>query len=144
MLSMRDRWRIRKLQRDRNVVWKAYRIDIEAKEKAGASPATIRELEDSAAHEDATLSNEIESIRTRALLDLASRYNLPTPDWFDDEAWANRDWHYLKPEHFAKLRTAIREEQTARRDQALAWIPLITALTGIGGVVVAILALVKK
>ena len=55
-------------------------------------------------------------------------------------AW-EPDWHYLMSAHFNKLRAAIREEEKARREQVLAWVP---AITGIGGIAVAILTLLKR
>jgi hypothetical protein len=143
MPGIRDWLKIRKLEKCRTDVAKKYRGEIEAHKKAGASRDQIRNLESIASFEDRTLSDQIEAIRTRALVNRAYCYNLPVPSRDEEEAW-EPDWHYLHPAHFAKLRTTIREEEKARREQILAWIPLISALTGIGGVIVAILALLNK
>ena len=86
MLGIRDWWKIRKLEKHRTDVWKAYRIEIEAHKKAGASRDQISDLKGTASFEDRTLSNQIEAIRTNDLINQASRYNLPIPNWNDEEA----------------------------------------------------------
>jgi hypothetical protein len=137
------RWKIRKLENNRADIVRYYAAERKARKELGASAAQLQELDCTAFFEAATLSHQIEVLKTEPLVKRALRYDLPIPNWNDEEAW-EPGWRYLKPDHFAKLRAAIREEEKARREQILAWIPLITALTGIGGVIVAILALLKS
>jgi hypothetical protein len=87
----------------------------------GRSKDELRELHDNASWEDSELSDQIELLQIEDLVTRARRYLVPVPAREMRQMGSHGD--YLKREDFAKLRSAIREEQSAQREQLLAWIP---------------------
>lgn len=57
--------------------------------------------------------------------------------------WGWGYWH-LTPVGYAKVCAAIREEQRARREARLAWLPLITAISALIGMLTGLMAVLKK
>lgn len=81
---------------------------------------------------------EIDILRTRRLLMRAHAYSVPLPE---GDIWEGvSPYRYLSSKGYARLRSAIRAERKARLEL---WLPLLSALTGLGGVAVAALTLWK-
>jgi len=91
---------------------------------------------------------EIEEIRTGRFLAKVRRYGIPYLSWCDDkkeEYWEEGRYrtHFLTVNGYHKLRAEIREEQKARREAVLGWLPLITAVAGLLGIITGLLAILK-
>lgn len=92
------------------------------------------------------VNDEIATLHTRYLLDLADKYLLPKPDFDDGEkgVWVESritGYWQLSPETMVKLRTAIRSEQKNRRD---IWLGVLTLLIGLVGALAALVSVWKK
>jgi len=92
---------------------------------------------------------EIEEIRTGRFLTKVRSYGIPYIHWWDDkkeEYWEEGHYgtHFLTVNGYHKLRAEIREEQKARREEIIGWIPLITAAAGLLGIITGLLAVLKK
>jgi hypothetical protein len=100
------------------------------------------EVERDMALEILAYQDQIDYLQSRHLLAKAYAYNIPIPN---KEHWEGRgSQRYLTTEGYNRLRSALRAEQKARWETRLVWVPLITALTGLGGVIVAVMALLSK
>jgi hypothetical protein len=88
---------------------------------------------------------DIARLQTEHLVTQAENLMLPVPA----RTQANGCWEQLLPmakltltiEARNQLLSRIREEQKARTEAWLRWVPLITALTGLGGVVIGLVSL---
>lgn len=84
----------------------------------------------------------------RHLMDLSGILDVPTPDWHaESEDWEeSRYTRKSRLTHRARttLLADIRRERDARWASRLRFLPIISALTGLLGVVVAIIALLIK
>jgi hypothetical protein len=87
------------------------------------------------------VDQRIEILHTQALIRKADRLHIAHPPEEEWEVSNFFDQSYLNEYGYAKLRSAVRTEQKERRE-AKSWI--ITAVTGLGGVIVAVLALLLK
>ena len=90
-------------------------------------------------------NDEIFSLQTRYLCELADRYLIPTPKFSEkSNAWVESkvsgQW-YLSPKAIVKLRTEIHDERKRRRDTWMPWvlmtIGLMSAATGLIAVLTA-------
>ncbi len=94
------------------------------------------------------LWEEIEVLKTKELLRKADRLTIPFPrHWEDKEEkyWDTGSYgmtHHLKTAGKHVLIKAIREEQKARRETMIWWIPLISVLTGLSGVALGIISVI--
>src|SRR6266404_1364489 len=99
----------------------------------------------------------VDSLQTGHLLKLAERFDIsPPPILPEPEDSSDRDpaspWeqshfdygYYLTPKGRSDLRALIRNEKNQRIESALKWIPLVTAITGLLGVVIGLLALLLR
>lgn len=91
---------------------------------------------------------EIEEIKTNNFLRKLRKLDIPYPTRWDKEGkqfWRESDFgaNYLTTEGFYKLRSILREEQKARREYWLGWVPLITALAALVSSATAILTIIK-
>jgi hypothetical protein len=63
------------------------------------------------------------------------------PDFSDSEMWEERSGHYwLSTKGIYGLKLSIRAEKKAKREAILMWVPAITALTGLFGALIGVLA----
>jgi hypothetical protein len=143
MLGIGYWWGLQKFKCEQRKIKKRLQAQMTQLKKEGLLEERLVEIMREYNEESVLIDERIRNLRDDKIVSLADRYALPIPPW---EEWepTKTGWRCLRKEDFVKIRAAIREEQKACREQVLAWIPLATALTGIGGVIVAILALLKK
>jgi hypothetical protein len=95
--------------------------------------------------EELKIQDQIAALKTRHLLELADKYDIPAPpDWvkgisFSNEPVLGPEWRrstfvpntiFLEPEQRFKLLKVIRAERQERRDRWIWWIPLTFGLIG--------------
>jgi len=100
------------------------------------------------------LEEEIDHLFASSLEGEARRLRVPVPpkpagngndnEWWSPPEFIPGNW-CLTEEGTLRLRTAIRAERKERRDAILAWAPIVSATTGLVGVVTAlVLALARR
>jgi hypothetical protein len=94
------------------------------------------------------LWEDIQELETNELLKKLRHHKVPYINRWNKEGkkyWeeGQSGTHYLNTEGFHKFRNLLREEQKAKRDMVLGWIPLITALTGLLGIFASIITIIK-
>ncbi len=126
-------WEERKLRNKINRLTREHRnlVKHSADPEAEVTPAFIQRTE---------ARRQFMKLRGAHLLWKADQFDVPIPQ--DDEYWWETEKSAtLSDVGAAKLQALIRAEKKARREQ---WLPLVTALTGLGGIVVAILTLLRS
>jgi len=141
-------WSLRKLRQKKQRITRAYDADIAAayRNKKHADIDSIRETQ---RWEERNCGDEIARLETDYYLNLADRMGVALPPHNLDENGDGDDWYrsdlyvrsLLTRQGRAKLRSDIRKEKRERRE---AWLPYISALTGLLGVTVAALALIYR
>lgn len=135
MEGLKYLWRLRKLQRARARDDRHYDMQI----AKATSPDEAENLEREAWHVDQDHQHMIGKEQTRRLFVMAERLMVPLPDMNDPKTWNDdRRWGDLSRTAMADLRSRIRRERTEASQFAMGW---LSALTGLGGVLVAIIAL---
>ena len=117
--------------------------------RASKSPEERQRLELDGFHDALELEDEIGNLQHRHLWQQAGRYLIPLPEhdrgekgvW--EESRITEWWRLTRPE-LVKLRSAIRSERKERFEAWVRWTPIISAQTGLMGLVVAFLALLRK
>ena len=113
--------------------------------KSGATNDQIESAEYDAQFDDMDFDGDILQMQTRHLIRCLGRYSLPFPDRAD---WAvaipPHYYRHLTREAIVRVRASIRQERKERWEAATRWTPLLSALTGLLGVIAAILALFLK
>jgi hypothetical protein len=84
---------------------------------------------------------QIKSILSSALIRRACRLNVPIPDFDDGEKWDGKRKDFLSDIGRREVGKAVRKELKERIDVL---IPIITAITGLIGVVIGLIAVIKK
>lgn len=127
------------LQADRRKDERLY-DELIAKAKAERKSAKeIDELVWEFLNEDNIHQHMIGKEQTRRLIAEAERLMVPLPDLNDPATWnEDRQWGDFSREAMADLRSRIRKERQEASQHFFSW---ISALTGLGGVIVAIIAL---
>lgn len=92
-----------------------------------------------AAVKDAEFEGRIMGLQSQHLLDQIESYSLPPPEQSD---WATENpfspHRYFTREAYYKLKALVRAEKRERQEMWLKWVP---AITGIGGLIVALVAM---
>src|SRR5689334_18357350 len=126
--------------------------EVRAARKKKLSGDEIYKLEDQWNWEVGTVEEELDQLKTDQLRQLARKHDVPLPPRpsnRDEESdyWDNghnyRQWSLTRAGRVL-VRDAIDKEEKRRRDRITWWIPIISSLTGLFGVIVAILALFHK
>lgn len=102
----------------------------------------LHALEDQFNFELGQYEDGIREIETKRLVRAARRLSVPImhgPTHWDVSVWTMS--RLLSPHGYHELRKAVRDERAARRTEVISW---LSALTGLGGVIVGILALIYK
>jgi DNA transposition AAA+ family ATPase len=136
-------WTMRRLQRQRVDLRRRNRAEI-AKIRAahGNLSQEYSDFSAEAIHDERLADEAVQNHRSKWLLEEAERKLIQTPDYDDAEAWDGDDGRWdsrLTRDAIAALQAKIHKHDDETSKIAFAW---ISALTGLGGVIVAILALV--
>jgi hypothetical protein len=92
-------------------------------------------------YDETIYTDEISRLHTIHLWGQANRLIVPIPAPGDKTAWEDRtDDLYLTPKGINDLRAAIRAEKKQRREAVLMWVPAISALTGLAGAAIGLVA----
>lgn len=148
---MKDWVRLKKLERELAKVEKQHRI-FQKSEKYKKLSNTDKMQEDGA-HAQVDyfpVRDQIEKVRSEIFLRRVEKYGISYPRYYekDDKGYWQKSTYayycyYLTEKGYHALKKAIREEQKARRDAVLCWVPLIAALTGLVGATVAVLTIIN-
>lgn len=95
-------------------------------------------------YEQDTYDDSLAQLQSIYIQKTAEKYLIPVPALNLKSGWETSDITgnvRMTSDTRAKLLKAIREEKKQRREEMLGWLPIVTATTGLLGVVVAILAL---
>ncbi len=140
-------WSLKKLRQDKQRIALAYDVRITEAYRVKKKSDDIASIRDSRQWELRNSDDEIAALETDYYRNLADLLGVALPPFAIDENGDGDDWY--RPQMFdralltrlgrAKLRSDIRKEKRERRD---AWLPYISALTGLLGVVVAALAII--
>jgi hypothetical protein len=94
------------------------------------------------------LREEIGVAETNLIIRQGEKYGVGVPVqmgnfgvWIEGRAYAN---HYLSPDAVSNMRAAIRDEKKARWEVWARWVPVFSALTGLGGVIIGLLSFLNK
>jgi len=148
---MRNWIRLKKLERELDKVEKQYRI-FQQSEKYKKLSGNDKRAEDTghAQIDYFPIKDQIEEIKSNIFLKKVQKYGIPYPRYYDkdnkgywEKSFYEYSCHYLTEKGYHALRKAIREEQKARRETILCWMPLITVLTGLVGAIAAVLTIIK-
>jgi hypothetical protein len=142
---MFEYWR---LQRKLSRLERAYRKDEEgtraAVEAARLRGASSRDIEEITGGSDApVIQRRIHEALSNYLIAKAHRLVIPLPDRSEDNLWSvNSDTGeaVLTRQGINELRSVIRSEEKARREAILMWVPAITAVTGLLGALIGVIA----
>jgi hypothetical protein len=137
-------WRLRKLQLARRKTEEMYdRLIDAAKVQHGPRSHKVETLSWERQSEDEIHVVGIAKLQGNRLLAETERLMLPPPDYADDATWHDGEsrWGALSRETIAHLRSRLRREQHEASQTKIAW---LSAVTGLGGVIVAIIALLLK
>ena len=139
------RWRLWRIERWRRRGQRKLRKTLEEARKRKATGQEIYEIEETAFWDERELDEDVYFLHTRYLMAEAARLVLPMAKYHTKESWEEgRSARYLKEDVLNELRTLVRAENKVRRENWLMWVPLFTALTGLGGVVIGVLTLLWK
>ncbi len=137
---LRFRWKLRNMERWQRKTSASYSKDMAAARKRGATRDELQEIMGLAHDEDRTYDTDIYGLHTRYLLAEAHRLIVPVPSWEDGESWDEGFSNNLTKKGINDLRAAIRAEKKVRREQVLMWVPAATALTGLAGAAIGVIA----
>jgi hypothetical protein len=143
--GLRFHWKLRKL---RSIKRRVRHSIAQKRRKAKAERVPYEKLEEIEAEEImemTLLDDDISELVTRRLLALAED-NLISPPPFDanGEAWQQSHIsarYYLSEQAAMDLRTTIRRERREQSELAFRW---IAAITGLGGVLIGLVALLLR
>lgn len=138
---------LRALARSAARIRASYAEDILKARSEKKNSEAISLIEDGERWELEFVYDEIEHLHTKALVRLADKYRVPLPE----EGWERSrqlGYRYLTDQAYSALRTAIRAEKGERWSARLQWMPalvsLITSVAGLLGILVGLLAVLKK
>ncbi len=146
--EMRPWLKIRKLQSARWKIARQYGGIIAGAKKANAPQDEIEAIQADSSRESQAIDDEILQLNNLYLTLRAERRLVPLPEWTTDsldyERSAITNKIRLARAAQATLKKAIRQEQREAAEQWLMWIPVVSSMTGLLGVVVAVLAIMYK
>ena len=143
--GLQYRIQLSRLQANKRRIIKTHRKLInQAKEQKKPNPFELEKLFHDERFEVEEVDDDIWDLQMQYLSKQAEQYLLPKPEFKKVSEWIESKftgrWR-LSPGALAKLRTAIRQEQKERREF---WTTLITLSIGLGGVLIGVIALLKK
>ena len=140
-LYLKNKKEIYKLNKAIDKLSKKHTKELREARKNKVQQDTIYEMRNFHSHEYFEYYDEIRAIKTNILRRKANKYNIPMPDYSDDEVWCTNMYgeRYLEQEAEYKLSKQIRQDFKERLE---IWIPIITALTGLIGVFIGLIAVI--
>ena len=116
-------------------------------ERAKGNPDEARQIDTEWAEESLTVDEDRRRLTQRRLLRKARRFFIPTPPLNEDN-WegpiATVGMPFLTEKATYELISEIHKAQKVRQELWLAWLPLVTAITGLIGTAIGLLALIHK
>lgn len=142
---LRFRWKLWRVERWRRATEAKYDKELKEARERKATWKELHEIEERAFWEGRVYDEDVWELHTRYLFAEANRLVIPTAEYHAPEAWEEgRTGRYLSLKSLNELRATVRAEKKVRREAWLMWVPLITTLTGLGGVIVGVLSLTGK
>jgi hypothetical protein len=146
--TLRHSYQLWVLQRGKRSSSTHYDRLIAASKARGASANEIEALSFEDFDAATEFDDDIATLHSKFLIQQAQVFLVPVPEYSNgsgqwEESRFTGQWRLSQAEQ-AKLRSAIRTEQKESWEAWTRWAPLLGILTGLGGVVVAILALIHK
>lgn len=153
MVDFRAWWGERKLRRQRRDIIAKFKAKI-AEARTAKNLKLVEDLQRKMEDEDHMMWEELDLCETNKLCKLARKYDIALPphpwgDQLEDESdiwWRSTysyEWH-LSQEGRNHVRTSVRTEKNARIESYLKWLPLVTALTALFGVLTGLIAVWRK
>lgn len=132
------------LQAWRERVWAKHDRMLKQAHKEGKPHDEIERMQHQRYTDDIEFEGEIAELWTRHLLRRIGWYHLPYPNG-DDWAEERQPFyhHHLTREAIVRVRREIRAEQKELWERRARWLPLVTALTGLLGTVIGVIAAFK-
>ena len=116
-------------------------------ERAKGNSDEARQFNAQRDEEALTIDEELRRLTQRRLLRKARRFFIPTPP-FNEDNWeepiATVGMPFLTERATYELISEIHKAQKVRQELWLAWLPLVTAITGLIGTAIGLLALIYK
>jgi hypothetical protein len=138
-------WKLRRVERWRRGTEAKYDKELKEARQRKAMGTELHEIGERAFWENRVYDEEVWQLHTRYLFAEANRLVIPTAEYHAPEAWEEGGTgRYLTLKSLNELRAAVRAEKKFRREAWLTWVPLITALTGLCGVIVGVLSVVGR
>ncbi|HZT34456.1 MAG TPA: hypothetical protein VFA15_00940 [Nitrososphaera sp.] len=130
----RFRYRLQKVLRNKDRLERSYLKAIRQAEKKPKHPYEADELWAEFFSEKAFYDDEINSLVTGHLCEMASQLMLPVPEHEEKGMWQEAEHRHnrwvLSVKGAAELRAAIRKEQRESREQFVIWASLLTGIIG--------------
>lgn len=153
MIKFDELLRIRKLEQQLGVLFKKQNRFRKSGTYTKAQGDTREDMDSALDSKLLDVSESLERLRTTRILREAGRYEVPIP-WvrsfgdanskYWDNGFSGKFNTHLSQDGHWKLRSDIREERGARRDDFfLWWVPVITSISGLLGIATAFLALAQ-
>lgn len=142
--EIRDRYKIRKLRKEINRIREEVFREGKTAEDADKPIEEIRAIYERLPAETNEMEWDLERLESRLLVMKAQKLKLPILDPRDEKTaeLEHQDGYLrglLNPKGKYIISKMIRDEQKERRE---AWMPFVSLMIGLGGVIVAILALI--
>lgn len=142
-LYFKYKWEIHKLNKELAKIDKTFKAEIKIAKENKESREKIQDRNASWNFEASGCFGQIVVIETKKLRRKANRYNLPFPDYNDEEAWEINAYgeRYMNDKTRYELAKKIRQELKERLE---IWIPIVTALTGLIGVFIGLISILSR
>ena len=140
--EIKYRWRLNRLYAKQNKTVRLYDKCIKKAKAEGEKREEIEILKSEESGIFFEIQDEIQSLITSHLANVAQRHFLPVPDRNDDDMWNKFGYRkVLTDKGISQIRKTIRREKKERRDTYMPW---IAAFTGLIGALTGLLAIILK
>ena len=139
-------FQLRRLQAERRNLELAQRKRVQGEKGKIRTADEIHEMAAHDLYEFDMVNDDIRLLQTRQLIEEAERFYIPLPSaeeqWL--EPFTRFGKKYLHPVAYTELLAKVRAEKKERWEVFLRIVPLITALTGLLGVAIGVISILKK
>lgn len=136
---LKYRWKLFELNRKIDEIESSYKKNLKT-----AKGEDYQRLVSEEGSEVAPISEEIESLKTSYYHRLANKHLVPMPEYQNKDFWENRNYGYgriLTSKGLWEIKKLIYQDKREKREGFITW---VTALTGLGGVIIGLIAILKK